>query len=96
MGERGITWEIGGIFNAETENDACLAAAQETGAGTCFAVAGYAWGVDTLDPARVSKLGEQPDQVTRLERMGEKLANAMLALNSPAAKELPEGDSDGE
>lgn len=96
MGKRGITWEVGGIWDAENEEQACLHAAQEIGVGTCFAVGGYAWGVDTVDAGQAKKLGEQLDPIARLERMGENLVKQMTALSAPTQQALPEGDDDAE
>ena len=97
MGKQGITWEPAGVWDAESMEQACLIAAQETGVGTCFAVDGFAWGVDTVDAGQAKKLGEQLDPITRLERMGEKLAKQFgAALPAPQTRELPGGDSDGE
>lgn len=97
MGRQGITWEPAGVWDAENMEQACLVAAQETGVGTCFAVSGFAWGVDTVDAGRVTKLGEQLDPIQRLERMGEKMLERMAtALPAAPQQSLPEGDSDGD
>lgn len=97
FGKKGITWEIAGVYGADSEEDACLFAAQQLGAGTCFAVEGYAWGVDTVDAARVNQLGVEADPLTRLERrltdFGERIANALPA---PKQQTLEAGDDDGE
>lgn len=97
VGQQGITWEPAGVWEAEDQEQACLIAAQEQGVGTCFAVAGYAWGVDLVDAGRVKKLGVKEDAITRLERMGRDLGER-LAAALPAAQQtqLPKGDDNGE
>jgi hypothetical protein len=95
MGQSGITWEPAGVWDAESMEQACLIACQETGTGTAFAVDGFAWGVDTVDAGRVKKLGETVDPITRLERMGERMLEQMVnALPAAKVHELEEGDSD--
>lgn len=97
VGAQGISWDLAGVWQADSEEEACLVAAQETGAGTCFAVEGFAWGVDTVDAPRARKLGVPQDAITRLERMGQDLAERIaLALPTPQQRELHAGDDDGE
>jgi len=97
MGKSGMTWEVAGIWDADTEEQACLLACQEMGVGTAFAVQGYAWGVDTMRAGQASKLGEQLDPIARLERMGQQLSDRLAAaLPAPARQHLEEGDIDGE
>jgi len=97
FGKSGITWEPAGVFTAEDPETACLVAAQKQGVGTCFAMEGYPWGVDTVDAGQVHELGAEVDPITRLERMGANLAEK-LAAALPAAKqpELEAGDNGGE
>lgn len=93
MGVEGITWEIAGVYNASDQQRACLKAMQEKGAGTAFAVSGYAFGVDMEDASDVTELGKAIDPVTRLERMGAMLAEKFAAALPPAqVTELTEGD----
>lgn len=98
MGQQGITWEIAGVWQADNEEQACLIAAQEKGVGTCFAVEGFAWGVDTVDAGRVKQLGMPDDPITRLERMGERLSGTLgKVLEASSRQELNRGgDDDGE
>ena len=97
MGKQGMTWEAAGVWDADSQEQACLIAAQETGVGTCFAVEGFAWGVDTVEAGRAKKLGEQLDPITRLERMGQVLSEKIAAaLPAAPQQSLPAGDSDGE
>lgn len=100
MGKKGITWEIAGVFEAPDRETACLVAAQRTGAGTCFAIDGVAWGVDTLQADAVSELGVQADPMDRLERMGRSLEKSFTALAAASQAQLPSaesaGDTDGE
>lgn len=96
-GRRGITWEVGGVWQADSEENACLKAAQDRGVGTCVAIEGFAWGVDTLDAGSVSELGVPLDPIARLERMGRDLSDRIAAaLPAPAQRELNRGDNDGE
>lgn len=92
-GEQGITWDICGVFQAEDANTACLVAAQRTGMGTCFAILGTAWGVDTVDQAAVKELGKQVDPMDRLERMGRMLEQSFTALSAGTQNQLPKGDA---
>jgi hypothetical protein len=94
MGESGITWEIAGIFDTDDANTACLAAAQETGAGTCFAVDGVAWGVDTIEADSVRKLGQKQDPLSRLADMGKNLEKGLMAIAESTQRQLPQGDDD--
>lgn len=97
FGQTGITWEPAGVWQAEDEHNACLVAAQATGAGTCFAVSGFAWGVDVMEPGRTRQLGVAMDPMERLERtardLGERLANALPAGERDRRVLLP-GDVD--
>lgn len=97
MGEQGISWDIAGVWQARSEEQACLIAAQKLGVGTCFAVEGFAWGVDTVDAGEATELGIKADPITRLERMGMRLAE-QLSQALPAAKQqtLEEGDNSGD
>jgi len=93
MGQQGITWEIAGVFNATDEEEACLVAAQKQGVGTCFAVPGYAWGVDTIDAGDVPELGAPVDPMTRLERLGRNLEKSITAaIESGQERQLEAGD----
>lgn len=98
IGKSGITWETAGVFGVEETGDegankACLIAAQKHGVGTCFAVEGYAWGVDTVDAGSANELGVQLDPMERLERLGAKFTERiMAALPAPAQAELEAGD----
>lgn len=95
VGKSGITWEVAGVWQAASEEKACLIAAQKLGVGTCFAIEGYAWGVDLVDAGDVTELGVKLDPITRLERMGSRLGDQLANL-LPAAKQqtLNEGDDD--
>lgn len=96
MGQQGITWDIAGVFNAANEEEACLVAAQKQSVGTCFAIPGYAWGVDTIDAGDVPELGAPVDPMTRLERMGRRLEQSITtAIESGKDKQLETGDSNG-
>lgn len=92
MGAKGLTWEIAGIFKAPTQELACLKGMQETGHGTAFAVAGFAFGVDMADVSEVSEFGKTADPASRLDRLENMLADSLTALTRPRAHELPEGD----
>lgn len=98
MGKKGITWEVVGVFRTETPENACLKAAQQHGVGTCFAIEGFAWGVDTLQADEVSELGVELDPISRLERMGRTIEKGLTrALASGGAPQLREGNgNDGE
>lgn len=93
-GEQGITWDICGVFDADNEETACLVAAQRTGLGTCFAIPGFAWGVDTVDAADVRELGKTADPMDRLERMGRSLEKSFSALAAATQNQLPQGATD--
>lgn len=97
VGQTGITWEIAGVWAAQSAEDACLIAAQKESRGTCFAIKGFAWGVDTIDAGDVTELGGTVDPITRLERMGKNLGERLERVLAPPsqARELDEGDTDG-
>lgn len=100
IGQSGITWEAAGVFGVEEAGDegankACLIAAQKHGVGTCFAVEGYAWGVDTVDAGSANELGVQLDPMERLERLGAKLTEQLMtALPAARVTELEAGEDD--
>lgn len=97
VGDQGISWEVAGVWEADSEEQACLIAAQEQGVGTCFAIEGFAWGVDLVDAGRVKKLGVQADAISRLEQMGRDMADRIAAaLPAPQQRELNAGDGRGE
>lgn len=57
---RALTWDNGplGVFQAETAELACQAAAKKNGtAGTYFAIEGYPWGLEMNQVAGVKELG---------------------------------------
>lgn len=95
MGKAGITWDVAGVWKAPTAEQACLIAAQKLGVGTCFAVKGFAWGVDLVDAGAVEELGVQLDPITRLERMGSRLGDQLAnLLPAPKQSTLEAGDDD--
>ncbi len=95
MGEEGITWEICGIFKTDTADMACIFAAQRTGAGTCFAIPGTAWGVDTIQADQVEELGARGNAMARLEKVGRSIEQSILSLATTAQqKTLPPGSDD--
>jgi hypothetical protein len=52
---------------------------------------------ESFTEREVRELDEQLDPIARLERMGQQLSDRLAAaLPAPAAKELHEGDIDGE
>jgi hypothetical protein len=98
FGKKGITWDIAGVFQSDTGENACLVAAQKLGVGTTFAVKGFAWGVDTVRADDADELGAEVDAITRLERMGRRLEERIgTALTSgQESAQLPAGDDHGE
>lgn len=97
MGAPGITWEIAGVFQANDEEDACLHAAQQTGEATCFAVAGYAWGVDTAPPPDVREFGARNDtdrKMAQLDAMEERMVRALERAADSPTRQLPAGSDD--
>lgn len=102
FGKSGITWEPAGVFGVEEEGDigaqkACLIAAQKHGVGTCFAIEGFAWGVDTVDAGAANEIGVELDPIARLERMGQQLGERLAAALPPASQpHLNAGDSHAE
>lgn len=56
-----------GVYQAETAEIACEAAAQDHGEiATYFAVEGYAWGIDMMERAPATQLGHSGNAMDRI------------------------------
>lgn len=97
LGQEGISWDDAvGVFRASNPADACLAAAKKAGQmSTMFAIEGFPYGLD-MESTDVTELGGAVDPISRLERMGNSIAERLGQLvPGNSAPALEEGEQDG-
>jgi hypothetical protein len=64
-----VSWEVAGVFEAETAEQACKAAAKKSQRfGSFFAVEGFPWGIDLIE-TDATEFGVEQQEISRLRQL---------------------------